>query len=123
MKFGQFVALSTKNLFHMKCVPGQGPSLFENPPYLKLGSTTFCQMFIFSPNNCFSKTMKNVFNFIEKTVFILQDIKIFVIFSFFSTLFRFKRKNGSGIIHDDMNWLAQICKSNFWNNSKLLYIT
>ena len=109
MKFGQFVALSTKNL---------SKSSIKNVFQVKALHCLKTPLF-----NCFSKTMKNVFNFIEKTVFVLQDIKIFVIFPFFFTLFRFKRKNGSGIIHDDMNWLAQICKSNFWNNSKLLYIT
>ena len=35
-----------------------------------------------------------------------RDIHIFVFFPFLSTLSRFKRANGSGIIYDVMNWLA-----------------
>ena len=35
---------------------------------------------------------------------------------FLSTLSRFKRTNGSGIIYDVINWFAQICRCNFCNN-------
>ena len=67
--------------------------------------------------------MKNVFYFIQST-FHSQDIQIFVIFLFLSTLSRLQRTNESGIIYDVMNWLAQICSCNFWNNSKTaLYYT
>ena len=38
---------------------------------LKLASTVFCQIFIFSPNDSPSKTVKNVFYFIEKALFVL----------------------------------------------------
>ena len=43
------------------------------------------------------------FLFHPKSSFRSQDIQIFVIFSFLSTLSRFKRKNGSKIIYDVMN--------------------
>ena len=47
---------------------------------LKLVSAFFYRIFIFSPNDSASKTMKNVFYFIEKALFVL---KIFQ-FSYFS---------------------------------------
>ena len=72
---------------------------------LKLVSTIFYQIFIFSPNYSSSKTMK-CFLFHLKSSFRSQDIQIFVIFLFLFTLSRFKRTNGSGIIYDVMNWLA-----------------
>ena len=40
--------------------------------YLKPGSTIFYQIFIFSPNDSHSKTIKNVFYFIEKALFVLE---------------------------------------------------
>ena len=41
------------------------PTAVENKvPNLKLVSAIFCQIFIFSPNDSLSKTMKNVFYFI-----------------------------------------------------------
>ena len=43
--------------------------------YLKLVSTIVYQMFIFSPNDSPSKTMKNVFYFIEKALFVLEIFK------------------------------------------------
>ena len=51
-------------------------------PNLKLVSTVFYQIFIFSPNDSLSKTMKNVFSFHLKSSFRSQDIQIFVVFSF-----------------------------------------
>ena len=39
---------------------------------LKLVSTILYQILIFSPNDSPSKTMKNVFYFIEKALFILE---------------------------------------------------
>ena len=41
---------------------------------LKLVSAIFYQIFIFSPNNSASKTMKNLFYFIQK---VLLGLKIF----------------------------------------------
>ena len=61
----------------------QGGSL-TNPmlitAFLKLVSAIFYQIFIFSSNDSPSKTIKNVFYFIEKTLR-SQDIQFFVIFS------------------------------------------
>ena len=42
---------------------------------LKLVSAIFYQIFIFSPNDSPSKTIKNVFYFIEKALFILEIFK------------------------------------------------
>ena len=39
---------------------------------LKLVSTIFYQIVIFSPNDSLSKTIKNVFYFIEKALFVLD---------------------------------------------------
>ena len=56
------------------CVEGIQVSCFEKKAYeqqilfslinLKLVSAIFHQIFIFSPNNSLSKTVKNIFNFI-----------------------------------------------------------
>ena len=54
---------------------------------LKLVSAIFCQIFIFSPSDSPPKTVKNVFYFIQKALFVLET-------------------NGSGIINDVMHWLA-----------------
>ena len=48
---------------------------------LKLVSAIFYEIFIFSPNDSPSKTMKNVFFFNLKSFFRSQDIQVFVIFS------------------------------------------
>ena len=48
---------------------------------LKLVSAIFYQIFIFSPNDSPSKTIKNVFLFHRKSSFRSRDIQIFVIFS------------------------------------------
>ena len=74
--------------------------------YLKLVSAIFYQMFIFSPNDRPSKTMINVFYFTQKVLFVLQIFKFLYFFPFLSTLSRFIRANGSGIINDVINWLA-----------------
>ena len=66
---------------------------------LKLVSAIFYQFFIFSPNESPLKTMKNVFYFIKKALFVLE-------ISFLSTVSRFKRTNGSGIHYDVINWPA-----------------
>ena len=42
---------------------------------LKLVSAIFYQLFTFSPNDTLSKTIKNVFNFIEKVPFVLEILK------------------------------------------------
>ena len=73
---------------------------------LKLVSATLYQIFIFSPNDSSSKTMENVFYFIQNALFILEIFNLLYFFPFLSTLFRHKMTNGSGIIYDDMNWLA-----------------
>ena len=75
----------------------------------------------FSPNDSPLKTMKNVFYFILfyfQALFIFEIFKFLYFFPFLSTLSRFKRKNGSGIIYDVINWLAYIYRCNFWNYSK-----
>ena len=72
---------------------------------LKLVSAIFYKIFIFSLNDCSSKTMKNVFYFILKVLFVLQTFKFLYFFPFLSILPRFKRIN-SGIIYDVMNWRA-----------------
>ena len=70
-------------------------------------SAIFYQVFIFSPN---------VFYFIETAPFILGIFKFLYFLLFLSTLSKFKRTNDSGIwCH---NWLAKICRHNFWNNWK-----
>ena len=43
--------------------------------YLKLASNNFYQIFIFSPIDSLSKTMKNVSYFIKKTLFVLKIFK------------------------------------------------
>ena len=42
---------------------------------LKLVSAIFYEIFIFSPNDSPSKTIKNVFYFIEKALFVLEIFK------------------------------------------------
>ena len=64
---------------------------------LKLMYATFCQFFIFSPNDSPSKTTENVLYFIQKALFVLEMLN-FLIFSLFSILCRFKRTDGSGIM-------------------------
>ena len=80
--------------------------------HLKLVSAFL--FFIFSPDDSPSKVIKDFFHFIEKALFVLEMFKFFL---FFSALSRFKRTNGSRIIYDAMNWLAKICRFNFWNSS------
>ena len=78
----------------------------KNKQSLKLVSAIFYQIFIVSPNDSPLKTMKNVFYFIEKALFVLKIFKFLWFFPFLSALSRFKRANGSGIIYDVMKWLA-----------------
>ena len=49
--------------------------------FLKLVSTSFYQIFIFSPDDSPLKTMKKCFLFHLKSTFCSRDIQIFVIFS------------------------------------------
>ena len=71
----------------------------------KLVSAISYHFFNFSTNDSPLKTMKNIF-YSSKKLFSFTKYSIFCIFSFLSTLHRFKRTNGSGIIYDAMNWLA-----------------
>ena len=73
---------------------------------LKLVSIIFYEIIIFSPNDSPSKTIKNVFYFIEKPLFVLEIFKFLKFFPFLSTVSRFKRTNGTGVIYDVMNWPA-----------------
>ena len=43
---------------------------------VKLVSAIFYQILIFSPNDSPSKTVKNVFYFIEKALFVLEKSKV-----------------------------------------------
>ena len=55
-----------------------------------------------------SKTIKNVFYFIEKALFVLEIFKFLLFSPLLSTLSRFKRTNVSGIIYDVMNKFADV---------------
>ena len=72
---------------------------------LKLVSAIFYQIFIFSSSDRPSKTMKNVFYVILKTLFLLEIFKFLLLFPFLSTRSKFIRANGSGKIFDVINWL------------------
>ena len=50
---------------------------------LKLVTTIFYQILIFSPNDSPSKTIKNVFYFIEKALFVLEISKFLFLFHTF----------------------------------------
>ena len=77
------------------------------------------QFFTFSPNDNPLKTIKNVFYFIKKALFVLKILKLLQFFSSLSSkLSKVKRKNGNGIHYDVTNWFALICRCKFWNNSK-----
>ena len=74
---------------------------------LKFVSAIFYQIFIFSPKDSTLRTMKNVFCFIWKALFVLEIFKFLYFFPFFlSTLSRLRRTNGRGKNYDVMNWLA-----------------
>ena len=62
--------------------------------------------YFFSKRQWLSKTMKNVFYFIQKALFVLKIFIFLWFFPFLSTLSRFKSANGSGIIYNAINWLA-----------------
>ena len=86
---------------------------------LKLVSTIFYQNFFFHQMTAFQKLWK-IFYIFSKKLFLLKTFKFLWFFPFLSTLSRFKRKNGSGIIYDVMNWFAYICRCNFLNNPKTI---
>ena len=88
---------------------------------LKLVSAIFYQIFISSPNDSPSKTEK-CFLFHLKSSFRSRDIQIFVIFPL-STLYRFKRTNGSGIIYDVLIALYKFAGVTFGITQEPLYIT
>ena len=69
-------------------------------------STLKLALLIFSPNDSPSNTMKKVFYFFQKALFVQEIFKLLLFFSFFSTLSRLKRTNESGIIYNFMNWFA-----------------
>ena len=72
---------------------------------LKIVSAIFYRIFIFSPNDSPSKTIKNVSFLIEKALFALEIFKFLCSFLLFSARSRLKRSNGSGIIYV-INWLV-----------------
>ena len=78
---------------------------------LKLMYATFCQFFIFSPNDSPSKTTENVLHFIQKALFVLEMFNFLFFFPLFHTLQIQKNR-----------WKWNYV--NFWNNSKtvLYYI-
>ena len=55
---------------------------------LKLVSAIFYQVFVFPPNDSLSKTMKSVFYFIKKALFVLKIFKLLQFFPFVSALYR-----------------------------------
>ena len=59
--------------------------------YLNLVSSIFYQIIIFSSNDRPSRTTKNVFYFIQKALFVLQDIQIFVIYSLLFHTFQIQK--------------------------------
>ena len=93
---------SSANLFSIIFRRRNGQNTFV---VLKACVHYFLSIF-FSPNDSSSKTIRNIFYFIEKALFVLEISKFLYFLPFFSTLSRFKRTNGSGIIYDVMNWLA-----------------
>ena len=58
-----------------------------------------------------------------KNSFLSQNIQFFVFFPFLSTLSRYKRTDGSGIVYDVMNWLHKFADVIFEITQQLLYIT
>ena len=74
--------------------------------WLKACASYFLSHFYFFTKGWSLKNYEKCFLFHLKSSFHSRDIQIFVIFSFLSTLSRFKRANGGGIIYDVINWLA-----------------
>ena len=84
---------------HEFCIHGYGINLLK-----ACCVHYFLSFFIFSPIDSPLKTVKNVL-FHLKSSFRSPGIHIFVIFPL-STLSRFKKTSGSGVMYDVMNWLA-----------------
>ena len=61
----------------------------------------FYQISVFHKMLALEKLLKK--NFMEKALVVR---KIFKVFPFFPTLYRFKRTNGCEIIYNAMNWFA-----------------
>ena len=57
-----------------------------NVHHVKLVSAIFYQIFVFAPNDSPSKTMKSVFRFVKKALFVLEMFKILEFFPFLSAL-------------------------------------
>ena len=76
-----------------------------------------------SPNDSSSKTMKNAIFFLIKSSFHSQDIHIFVIFPFLSTLSRFKRKIQVELFTMSQIGLHKLADVSFRIIQKPLYIT
>ena len=106
--YGRWVlSVCHKHYFKDWCLMNSQPTfLFLTYVNLKFVSTIFYQFFIFSPNDSPLKTTKNVFYFIWKALFVLKIFNFLWFFPFLSTLSKFKRTNGNGIIYDVMNWHA-----------------
>ena len=84
---------------------------------LKLVSAIFINFLLFHQMIALQKlwkvfliSLKKLFSFLRYSNF----CKFVLSFPHFSDA---KRQNGPGIIYDAMNWLALICKCDFWNNS------
>ena len=90
--------------------------------YENLCPLFFYQSFIFSPNDSPSKTIKNVFDFIEKGLFVLEIFKFLLYFLFLSTLSRCIGTNGSVIIYVSWIGLNKFADVIFGITQKLLYI-
>ena len=82
----------------------------------------FYQFFIFSPNDSPSKTMKSIFYFIEKALFVFKIFKFLWLFPFVFTLFWYKRSNGIGKF---MSWIGlhKFADVIFETTQQPLYIT
>ena len=80
----RYLPMEHKKLLYMLFIEAQ----FKYCP-LKLVSTTFYQVFIFSPNDSPSKNCEKVFYFIKKALFILEIFKFLYFFLFLSTFSRF----------------------------------
>ena len=79
---------------------------------------SFHLFFIFHQMIALQKLWKTLFIPSKKLFSILRYSNFSNFFPFLSTLSKFKNTNESGITCDVMNWLAEISRCNFWNNSK-----
>ena len=96
------------------------PLYYYTSHNLKVCVCYFLSIFCFFP----SKTIKKCFSFHLKSSFRPQGIKIFVIFLLPFHTFQILKDKWNWIVYDVMNWLAQICSCNYWNNPETaLYYT